>query len=504
MTDNANLYARLHASFTTHAQRMALETPSGRKYTYADVDREAARYAYFLHAQGLQPGDRVAVQVEKSPESLFLYLGCLRAGFVYLPLNTAYRPAELDYFIGDAEPALMVTSSTAHADLAGLMRQKKLSTRLFTLDADGQGTLTAALGSASADIACMGPDELAVIIYTSGTTGRSKGAMLTHRNLTSNASALVESWAFDSADVLLHTLPIFHVHGLFVANHCALLSGAKMLWHARFDAGAAIADLTRASVMMGVPTFYTRLLAEDSFTRASCSAVRLFISGSAPLLAETFRSFRDRTGHAILERYGMSETGMITSNPLHGERRPGTVGFSLPGVAVRVTDTDDRLLASGEPGGIQVRGDNVFTGYWRQPEKTREDFAPDGWFRTGDIGVFDRDGYLSIVGRAKDLIITGGYNVYPKEIELVIDSIPGVLESAVVGIPHPDFGEAVTAVVVKGGGIAAPSESDVITHLKSQLAGYKVPKRVYFVDALPRNTMGKVQKNLLRDQLTRQ
>src|SRR5690242_2884157 len=327
MIDNANLYAELHARFTTDAQRIALETPSGRKYTYADVDREAARYAYFLRAQGLQGGDRVAVQVEKSPESLFLYLGCLRAGFVYLPLNTAYRPAELDYFIGDAEPALMVTSSTAHADIAGLVRQQKLSTRLFTLDADGEGTLTAALGPASRNIAGMGPDELAVIIYTSGTTGRSKGAMLTHRNLTSNANALVESWAFDSADVLLHALPIFHVHGLFVANHCALLSGAKMLWHARFDARAVVADLTRASVMMGVPTFYTRLLAEEAFTRTSSAGVRLFISGSAPLLADTFAQFHARTGHAILERYGMSETGMISSNPLHGERRAGTVGF---------------------------------------------------------------------------------------------------------------------------------------------------------------------------------
>jgi malonyl-CoA/methylmalonyl-CoA synthetase len=504
MTDNASLYAQLHASFTTHAQRVALETPDGRTYTYADLDREAARHAGFLCAQGLQRGDRVAVQVEKSPQSLFLYLGCLRAGFVYLPLNTAYRPAELDYFIGDAEPALMVTSASAHADLAELVRQQKLSTRLFTLDASGTGTLTAALGSSSTDIASMGPDELAVIIYTSGTTGRSKGAMLTHRNLTSNANALVQSWAFDSADVLLHALPIFHVHGLFVANHCALLSGAKMLWHARFDAHAAIADLSLSTVMMGVPTFYTRLLAEDSFTRASCRAVRLFISGSAPLLAETFSSFRARTGHAILERYGMSETGMITSNPLHGDRRAGTVGFPLPGVAVRVTDTDDRLVASGQPGGIQVRGENVFSGYWRKPEKTREEFAPDGWFRTGDIGVFDRDGYLSIVGRAKDLIITGGYNVYPKEIELVIDELPGVLESAVVGIPHPDFGEAVTAVVVKASGVAAPTESDVIAHLKLQLAGYKVPKRVYFVDALPRNTMGKVQKNLLREQLGRQ
>ena len=506
MTENANLYARLHSSFIGNAQRVALQTPAGRSYSYAEVDREVSRCAEFLRAQGLKHGDRVAVQVEKSPESLFLYLGCLRAGFVYLPLNTAYRPAELSYFLQDAEPALMATSSAAHPDLVALVRQQGLSTRLFTLDADGEGSLTAALGPATTDaeIVAARPDDLAVIIYTSGTTGRSKGAMLTHRNLTSNASALLRSWEFSSADVLLHALPIFHVHGLFVANHCALLSGAKMLWHARFDARAAIADLPRTTVMMGVPTFYTRLLAEESFTRANCSGVRLFISGSAPLLAETFRSFRARTGHAILERYGMSETGMISSNPLHGERRAGTVGFPLPGVAVRVTDAADRALAGGEPGGIQVCGENVFTGYWRNPEKTREEFASDGWFRTGDVGVFDRDGYLSIVGRAKDLIITGGYNVYPKEIELAIDAVPGVVESAVVGIPHPDFGEAVTAVVVLVRDAAVPSESELIAQLKSQLAAYKVPKRVYFVDALPRNTMGKVQKNVLRDQLAGQ
>jgi malonyl-CoA/methylmalonyl-CoA synthetase len=506
MTENANLYARLHSSFGGNTQRVALETPAGRSYSYAEVDREVSRYVEFLRSQGLQQGDRVAAQVEKSPQSLFLYLGCLRAGFVYLPLNTAYRPAELSYFLEDARPALMATSSAAHADLVELVRQQGLSTRLFTLDADGEGSLTAALGPATTDaeIAATRPDDLAVIIYTSGTTGRSKGAMLTHRNLTSNANALLRSWEFSSADVLLHALPIFHVHGLFVANHCALLSGAKMLWHARFDARAAIADLPCTTVMMGVPTFYTRLLAEESFTRASCSGVRLFISGSAPLLAETFRSFHARTGHAILERYGMSETGMISSNPLHGERRAGTVGFPLPGVAVRVTDAADQALASGEPGGIQVCGENVFAGYWRNPEKTREEFTSDGWFRTGDVGVFDRDGYLSIVGRGKDLIITGGYNVYPKEIELAIDAVPGVVESAVVGIPHPDFGEAVTAVVVMERDAVVPSESELISQLKSQLAAYKVPKRVYFVDVLPRNTMGKVQKNVLRDQLAQQ
>jgi malonyl-CoA/methylmalonyl-CoA synthetase len=328
--------------------------------------------------------------------------------------------------------------------------------------------------------------------------------MLTHRNLTANANVLVSYWQFSAADVLLHALPIFHVHGLFVANHCALLSGAKMLWHARFDARSTLADLSRATVMMGVPTYYTRLLAEEDFTRASCTGVRLFISGSAPLLADTFESFRARSGHAILERYGMSETGMLCSNPLHGERRAGTVGLPLPEVEVRIRDSSGQVAAAAESGGIEVRGENVFIGYWRNPEKTREEFTADGWFRTGDVGVFDADGYLSIVGRAKDLIITGGYNVYPKEIELVIDALPGVVESAVVGIPHPDYGEAVTAAVVLDGQAAIRTEADVVAQLKAQLAGYKVPKRIHFVEALPRNAMGKVQKNVLRDQLARE
>jgi malonyl-CoA/methylmalonyl-CoA synthetase len=503
MTSNANLYAALDASFERNADRIAIETTDGERFSYAQVRLEAGRYAAFLSAQGLQKGDRVAVQVDKSAQSLFLYLGCLRAGFVYLPLNTAYRPAELAYFLGDAEPALTVTSSAAQPAIAPVVQQQKLATQLFTLDGDGRGSLNDALGPVAPqkEIAAMQPDDLAVIIYTSGTTGRSKGAMLTHRNLTANANVLIKYWQFCAADVLLHALPIFHVHGLFVANHCALLSGAKMLWRSRFDARTTVADLSRGTVMMGVPTYYTRLLAEDNFTRASCAGVRLFISGSAPLLADTFESFRARSGHAILERYGMSETGMLCSNPLHGERRAGTVGPPLPEVEVRIRDSSGHLGTAGEPGGIEVRGENVFIGYWRNPEKTREEFTADGWFRTGDVGVFDADGYLSIVGRAKDLIITGGYNVYPKEIELVIDAMPGVVESAVVGIPHPDYGEAVTAAVVLDGQAAIRSEADVIAQLKAQLAGYKVPKRIHFVEALPRNAMGKVQKNLLRDQL---
>ena len=393
----------------------------------------------------------------------FLYLACLRAGLVYLPLNTAYRLAEVAYFLSDAEPALVVCSRPAEEGVRELVDSRGLRAQVLTLDDDGNGTLPEAVRNAVPRFTTtvVGPDELAAIVYTSGTTGRSKGAMLTHRNLVSNARVLVEAWRFQRDDVLLHVLPIFHVHGLFVANHCALLSGAKILWRERFDVGATLQDLSRATVMMGVPTYYTRLLAEPAFTRAICNNIRLFISGSAPLLLETFREFQFRTGHAILERYGMSEAGMITSNPLRAERRGGTVGRPLPGVSVRVTDAQDRELPVAETGAIQIQGDNVFAGYWRNPDKTREEFTADGWFRTGDVGVFDRDGYLSIVGRAKDLIITGGYNVYPKEIELVIDAMPGVVESAVVGMSHPDFGEAVTAAVVLDPSSAPLTESAV-------------------------------------------
>jgi malonyl-CoA/methylmalonyl-CoA synthetase len=500
---NANAYAAFERSFAVNAARPALEIDLNHSCTYAQLHRETARCAAALNSFGLQRGDRVAVQVEKSPQSLFLYLACLRAGFVFLPLNTAYQLAELAYFLTDALPALVVCTPAAEGGVRQVVRTSNSSARVATLDGSGGGSLAEVVREASARFKTemMAPDELAVIIYTSGTTGRSKGAMLTHHNLISNASTLVESWGFNNRDVLLHALPIFHVHGLFVANHCALLSGAKLIWRPRFDAGATLADLRQATVMMGVPTYYTRLLAEPDLTPEACANMRLFISGSAPLSLDSFREFRVRTGHTILERYGMSEAGMITSNPLEGERRGGTVGLPLPGVSVRVAGHQEQPMPPGEPGAIQIQGDNVFAGYWRNPSKTREEFTADGWFRTGDMGVFDRDGYLSIVGRAKDLIITGGYNVYPKEVELVIDTMPGVVESAVVGVPHPDFGEAVTAAVVLDGGAEAPSESAVIAHLKSQLANYKVPKRIHFVSNLPRNTMGKVQKNLLREQL---
>jgi len=497
-----NFYAALERSFADNAARTALETPTGLYFTYADVHREIARCAALLHSGGLARGDRVVVQAEKSPQSLFLYLACLRAGAVYVPLNTAYQLAELAYFLADARPSLIVVGTAAETGVRELARQQALEARIFTLDADGTGSLwqTAQSRGANQHAADAEPDDVAVIIYTSGTTGRSKGAMLTHRNLLSNALALIDCWQFSREDVLLHALPIFHVHGLFVANHCALLSGARMLWHAKFDADAVLNDLPRATVMMGVPTFYTRLLAQHRFGRQTCESVRLFISGSAPLLLETFEQFHERTGHTILERYGMSEAGMIASNPLRGERRGGTVGFPLPGISVRIADASDEPLPADQIGAIQVRGENVFAGYWQNPQKTQEEFTADGWFRTGDIGVLSADGYLSIVGRAKDLIITGGYNVYPKEIELVLDAMPGVRESAVVGLPHPDFGEAVTAVVVLDGPHARLDEAAVLTHLKTQLANYKVPKRIHFVPDLPRNAMGKVQKNVLREQ----
>ncbi len=475
-----------------------LETEDGSTWSYGRVMALSARLAHALAAAGATRGDRVAAQVEKTPNALALYLACLRGGFVYLPLNTAYQPAEVAYFLGDAAPAVFVCRPESRDALDPAIREARIRA-VFTLDAAHGGTLIDAADSQPDEhpVAQAGADDLAVIIYTSGTTGRSKGAMLSHGNLSSNGLALVEAWQFGATDVLLHQLPLFHVHGLFVANHCVLLSGARMLFHRKFDAKVALASLARATVMMGVPTYYVRLLAEPGFDRAAASGVRLFISGSAPLLLETFREFEDRIGQRILERYGMSESGMITSNPLNGERRGGTVGSPLPGNEVRVAGADDRALPAGETGAIQIRGANVFHGYWRMPEKTREEFTADGWFRTGDVGVFDADGYLSIVGRAKDLIISGGYNVYPKEIELELDVLPGVVESAVVGVPHPDFGEAVVAVVVLAKG-AMLDEAATIAGLRTRLANYKVPKRVHVVDDLPRNAMGKVQKAELR------
>jgi malonyl-CoA/methylmalonyl-CoA synthetase len=478
-----NLYALLASRFSAASGAVGLELENGRQYTFAELEAQTARYANLLLGLGLKRGDRVAAQVEKSAEALFLYLGCLRAGLIYLPLNTAYQQSEIAYFVGDAEPAAAFCRAEAGEWFAGVPHRLALDA------AKDQSTSFKTVESAGHETAC--------IVYTSGTTGRAKGAMLTHGNLASNALALHGFWKFRPGDVLIHALPLFHVHGLFVALHTALLNASRILFLPRFEAKAVMSRLSHASVFMGVPTYYVRLLAEAGFDRDLCKGMRLFVSGSAPLLPETFHEFRQRTGHTILERYGMTETGMNTSNPYDGERRGGTVGVPLPGIEVRVADAQDRPLKAGEIGGIQVRGPNVMPGYWRLPDRRKDDFAADGFFRTGDVGTFDDDGYLSIVGREKDMVISGGYNVYPKEIEMLLDELPGVEESAAFGVPHPDFGEAVTVAIVARPG-AQLTEAGVIAHVKGKLANYKVPKRVVFVPELPRNTMGQVIKAELR------
>jgi malonyl-CoA/methylmalonyl-CoA synthetase len=495
---NANLYALFESHFVERPEQPCIVVPNGPVIRYEELVQSSARFANALVEARCEPGDRVAVQVDKPWQVVPLYLGCLRAGLVYLPLNAAYQRSELDYFFGDAEPRVIVCSP----ERLGVVETVAHRATVLTLEASG-GELVdrAERCAATFATAARKPDDLAAILYTSGTTGRSKGAMLTHRNLASNAAALVECWGFTSDDVLLHALPIYHIHGLFVAIHCALLSGCRMLWLPRFDAHEAIALLPRSSVMMGVPTYYTRMLAEPALDRAACAGMRLFVSGSAPLLADTFREFEARTGHRILERYGMTETGMNASNPLFGKREPATVGLPLPGVAIRIWADNGDAATQGQIGEIQVRGPNVCAGYWRKPEQSLDTFTADGWFRTGDLGTFSADGYLTIVGRAKDMIISGGLNVYPKEIEERIDAMRGVRESAVVGVPDPDFGEAVVAVVATEAPHAL-TEAGVIAALKREIASFKVPKRVYFVSELPRNAMGKVQKNVLRDACT--
>ena len=491
---NANLYALLRDHFADRAAEPCILIPDGPVIHYDRLDAESARIAHALVDAGCRSGDRVAVQVDKGWEALALYLACLRAGLVMLPLNTGYQKGELAYFFGDAEPRVIVCRPESAEGVAALRPEAIVLTL-----SGGDGTLLdrAAGMPATFDPVASKPDDLAAIVYTSGTTGKAKGAMLTHRNLGSNALALVDCWGFTRGDVLLHALPIYHIHGLFVAIHCALLSGSRMLWLAKFDPQQVRALLPRATVMMGVPTFYTRLLADPSFGAADCRSLRLIVSGSAPLLPDTFHEFRQRTGSTILERYGMSETGINTSNPLNGERIAGTVGPPVPGVSVRVVDADGRPCAAGQVGGVEIKGPNVTPGYWRRPKKTREEFTADGYFRSGDMGEMLPNGYLRIVGRAKDLIITGGLNVYPKEIEEKIDALPGVVESAVFGVPDADFGEAVAAAIVARSGHGL-TESSVIAALKVEIASFKVPKRVHFVADLPRNAMGKVQKNLLR------
>jgi len=500
---DANLYQFLKSHFPADPEAPCLMLPDGGTVSYGRLEKEAARYANFLAALGVEPGDRVAVQVRKTPEALFLYLGCLRAGAAYLPMNDAYQRREVEYFLGDATPRVFVCRPQARA-LADEAAAKTGVAHVLELDDQGGGSLPAAAAGHPDTFATVPRtgDDLAAILYTSGTTGRSKGAMLSHRNLAVNAQVLHQYWGFKPGDVLLHMLPIFHVHGLFVATHCLLLNGSPMLFEPRFDARRALELLPQATVFMGVPTYYTRLLAEPSFTRERCAHMRLFVSGSAPLLTDTFNEFKERTGHTILERYGMTEGGMFTSNPYAGERRAGTVGFPLPGVEIRIVDDQDQPVPWGDIGQILVKGENVFKGYWQMPEKTREEFTADGFFRTGDLGRQDADGYIIIVGRSKDLIITGGLNVYPKEIEELIDAMPGVVESAVFGVAHDDFGEAVTAAVVRQNNEAgaALTEDGIIKAIKSSLANFKVPKRVHFVDDLPRNAMGKVQKKALREQ----
>ena len=497
---NANLYALLEAHFPGGRERPCVLLPGNGVIHYDELASESARIANALVHAGCQPGDRVAVQTDKHWQVLALYLACLRAGLVYLPLNTGYQKHELEYFFADAAPRVVICKPESLGTVATLAGDATV----LTLDASGGEIIERARRESSTfETVTSKPDDLASILYTSGTTGRPKGASITHRNLASNALALVEAWGFTRADVLLHALPIYHVHGLFVAIHCTLLAGARFLWLPKFDGKEIVESLPFATVMMGVPTFYTRLLREPAFTRDLCRHIRVFISGSAPLLPETFEAFRERTGHAILERYGMTETGMIASNPLEGVRAAGTVGRPWPGISVRIHDDNEAPCEPGTVGNVQVRGPNVFAGYWQMPEKTRDEFTSDGWFRTGDLGEWvstgDAQGYLRLVGRAKDMIITGGLNVYPKEIEELIDAMPGVVESAVIGLPDPDFGEAVTAVVVCAEGRSI-DERDVIASLKSDIASFKVPKRVHVVTELPRNAMGKVQKKVLRER----
>jgi malonyl-CoA/methylmalonyl-CoA synthetase len=495
---NANLFSRLFDGLDDPG-KLAIEQLDGSRISYAELIARAGQMANVLVARGVKPGDRVAAQTEKSVSGLVLYLATVRAGAVYLPLNTAYTLNELDYFIGDAEPSLVVCDPSKAEGIGSIAA--KVGAKVETLGPDGKGSLTEAADKAKAEFATVPRrnDDLAAILYTSGTTGRSKGAMLSHDNLASNSLTLVDYWRFTKDDVLIHALPIYHTHGLFVASNVTLFARASMIFLPKFDPDVIIKLMARATVLMGVPTFYTRLLQNPALSKETTRHMRLFVSGSAPLLAETHREWFARTGHAVLERYGMTETNMNTSNPYDGERVPGAVGHPLPGVSVRVTDPETGKDVGRETiGMIEVKGPNVFKGYWRMTEKTKAEFRDDGFFITGDLGKIDDKGYVHILGRGKDLVISGGFNVYPKEIESEIDAMPGVVESAVIGVPHADFGEGVTAVVVCNKG-ADVSEAAVLKALDDRLAKFKMPKRVFIVDELPRNTMGKVQKNILRD-----
>jgi malonyl-CoA/methylmalonyl-CoA synthetase len=498
-------YAWIEAAVQRAPHRSFLSTPAGRQLTYADLHRLSGLWASALQTLGVGAGDRVAAQCDKSPESVLLYIACLRMGAVYVPINTANTAHEVEYFLRDSEPCVAVVRPADAATLAPIARAAGVA-HVATLSADGAGSLAELVlrhGNDTHTPPQLEAGALAAIIYTSGTTGRSKGAMLTRGNLASNACALAAAWRFSSEDILLHALPLFHVHGLFVAINTVLASQSSLLLLGGFDAAEVLRRLPAVTVLMGVPTFYSRLLQLPGLDRQSTAHVRLFVSGSAPLLAETHREFEQRTGHVILERYGMTETLMNASNPYEGARLPGFVGLPLPGVEIRLLDAASGAAIDqpDQVGAIEIRGPNVFAGYWRDPHKTVSELRPDGWFKSGDLGRLNRAGYLQIVGRAKDLVITGGYNVYPKELEEEIDALPGVLESAVIGLTHPDLGEGVTAVVVAKPG-AAVTEAAIVAGLKLRLARYKIPRRVLIVAELPRNAMGKVQKNLLREQFT--
>jgi len=494
-----NLFAQFATAFPDDLRQVLLTTPEGESFSYADAERESARLAHFLSRAGLRMGDRVTVQATKSPQGLWLYLACLRGGFIYHPLNPAYQSDELGYLVADAKPQLVVCAPERVSLFSDLTRNQDC--RVLSMDESGSGSLaneSQAMPATFDTVTCK-DDTVAVLLYSSGTTGKPKGAMLTHRNLASNTRTLIKAWGFTATDRLLHALPIYHAHGLLVGIGCVLMSGASMIFLPKFDVQTVIRHLPGATVMMGIPTFYTRLLHEKTFNRECCASIRLFVSGSAPLLAETHQEFEARTDHAILERYGMTETCMNSSSPLTGERRPGSVGPALPGVTIRIADDAGDPLPAGEIGEIQVRGPNVFAGYWGMAEKTAQEFTADKFFRTGDLGTLSDDGYLSIRGRKKDMIISGGLNVYPREVEQVLDKLQVVAESAVIGVPHPDFGEGVIAVIVPQPG-QSPAEEAVIASVRAGLADFKTPKRVFFTEQLPRNAMGKVRKNALRKQ----
>jgi malonyl-CoA/methylmalonyl-CoA synthetase len=495
---NCNLYALFQSCFPSNPDAIFLEHERGT-LKYSELDPATGKMLNLLQQLGLKKGDRVIMQVDKSPEAVVHYLACLRAGAIFIPLNTAYTADEVAYFIEDAEPQLMVCAPASVESISRLALKFAVP-HVLTLDAYGEGSLIDKLDglSVSEDIEHCNIDDLACILYTSGTTGRAKGAMLSHGNLASNAKTLHTCWHWQEGDVLLHALPIFHVHGLFVALHCALLNASSVIFLSKFDLDTVKLKLPHATVMMGVPTFYVRLLSDPEFNRKLCENMRVFISGSAPLLTETFSFFEQRTGHRILERYGMTEALMITSNPYLEERVAGTVGFALPDIQARIGDNENNEVSRGEVGILEFTGPNVFKGYWRMPEKTAEEFTGDGYFISGDMATMDEHGRISIVGRTRDLVISGGYNVYPKEVELVIDEIEGVKESAIIGVTHPDFGEAVCAVVVKE--TEELTSADILAKLNNKLARFKQPKQVFFVEELPRNAMGKVQKKELRER----